>query len=311
MNEDVVVVLSYHGREDTEACVDSLVTGSPEATVLVVDNGSHDGVLDSVGARWPGVHTLQNPENLGFAGGMNSGIRWALARDAGTVTVLNNDTVVPPGAIAALSTIARTGVAVSPEVRYMKRPGEVWFGGGTIDEDTGLARHLSEAETAAICLEDGLRPSETLAGCCVTARSGVWRTVGLFDERYFLNFEDSDWSVRAVRAGVPLVVDTRVHIEHKVSASFTGSYSYLGLFYYVRNALLFVRGTLGGSWSQVVRLLRRHVVPALVSHLREGERRELGRRLVVVGAAFVSYATGRLGRAPRWLERRAQGWVSR
>ena len=147
MGPDVVVVLSYHGRDDTLRCVESLVGGSPEAQVLVVDNGSDDGVLEAVRERWPQVATLQTGENLGFAGGMNRGLEWALVREASTVTVLNNDTIVPPGTIAALAQRALEGVAVSPEVRYAA-DGRVWFGGGTVDLQTGLARHLSDTEIA-------------------------------------------------------------------------------------------------------------------------------------------------------------------
>lgn len=309
MTGDVVVVLSYRGRQDTEACVQSLVSGSPDATVLVVDNGSGDGVLESVSRRWPGVRTLANTDNLGFAGGMNTGIRWALAHGAKTITVLNNDTVLPDGAVAALAWAARNGAAVSPEVRYADRPDEVWFGGGTIDEDTGLARHLAAAELDSVPLPpDGLRPTEVLAGCCVTATATTWRRVGLFDEAYFLNFEDSDWSLRARRARVPLLVDTGTVIEHKVSASFTGEYGYLGLFYYVRNAMIFVRQSWGGGPAHAARLLRCQVLPGLVRLARRGEWRELRRRVLVTATALACYLLRRTGRAPRWLEGRARRW---
>lgn len=309
MREDVVVVLSYRGRTDTEACVQSLVSGSPEATVLVVDNGSHDGVLESVSRRWPRVRTLANTDNLGFAGGMNIGIRWALAHGAETMTVLNNDTVLPDGAVAALARAARTGAAVSPEVRYADRPDEVWFGGGTVDQHTGLARHFSAAELASMpSPPHGLRPTSVLAGCCITATAATWRRVGLFDEAYFLNFEDSDWSLRARRAGVPLLVDTRTVIKHKVSASFTGEYGYLGLFYYVRNAMAFVRRSWGGSPGHAARLLRRQVVPGLVRLARQRQWRELRRRLLVTATALACYLLRREGRSPRWLEGRARRW---
>jgi len=150
---------------------------------------------------------------------------------------------------------------------------------------------------------DGLRATETLAGCCVTAAPHVWRQVGLFDERYFLNFEDSDWSLRAAGAGVPLAVDTTLHIYHRVSASFTGAYTYLGLYYYVRNGLLFGRDRCGGSWRNSLRFLRRHVLPGL----RRTEQ-PAGRRMVVAATAVRDYGCGRFGRAPRWLEERAADW---
>jgi len=67
LSRDVVVVLHYRGLADTERCVESLVKGSPDAQVLVVDNGSEDGALDHLVRRWPALATLQNGENLGFA----------------------------------------------------------------------------------------------------------------------------------------------------------------------------------------------------------------------------------------------------
>ena len=309
---DVVVVLSYFGRADTVACVESLVAGSPEARVLVIDNGSYDGVVEEVGSRWPTIDTLQTGRNLGFAGGMNRGIEWAVGIGAGTITVLNNDTIIPAGAIAALGQVARTGVAVSPEVRYADGSERVWFGGGTIDAETSLARHLSASE---ISTSEGpgrpaLRPSQVLAGCCVTATAETWQRIGSFDERYFLNFEDSDWSVRAHRAGIPLVVATNVVIYHKVSASFTGSYSYLGTFYYTRNGLLF--GSTRRPWALATRarFLRRHAVPALGNAARDRDWVRLLRQSLMIGSAILAHLGRRYGQAPQSLERLAQSWAS-
>lgn len=309
---DFVVILNYHGREDTLACVESIVTGDPHMQVLVVDNGSRDGALQEVTARWGHVSTLQTGDNLGFAGGMNAGIRWCLDAGAKTITVLNNDTVVPPGTLARLAAQVTDGLVVSPEVRYADGSEKVWFGGGTIDRATSLARHLSDAELARI---DGtntpaLRKTQVLAGCCVTATAHVWTTVGLFDEAFFLNFEDSDWSVRARRMGVQLAVVTGEHIYHKVSASFTGAYSYLGLFYYTRNGLLF--GTRSGVTGRLapLRFLRRHVVPMLKGDVRARDWQRAARRGNVIVVAVCAHLLKRYGRAPRWLERQAGRWPS-
>jgi GT2 family glycosyltransferase len=308
MGLHVVVVLSYHGRDDTLSCVASLVEGSPDAHVLVIDNGSFDGTLEAVRERWPQVGVVQSPENLGFAGGMNRGIDWALGHDADIITVLNNDTVVPAGTLAALAATAARGLAVSPEVRYAAT-GRVWFGGGVVDEDTGLARHLSEAEIAGEFPGPGLRAVETLAGCCVTASADVWRTVGGFDEAYFLIFEDADWSMRARSRGVELVVDPSVHIDHAVSASFVEERALLGLYYYARNGLLFGRRwrrhTGRGDRATMLRFLRRHVAPAVTGAWRGGDRRAAVDRQAAITVALVHLAAGRYGRAPGWLERRA------
>jgi GT2 family glycosyltransferase len=307
---DWVVVLNFRGRDDTLRCVESLTEGDAVERVLVVDNGSYDGTLEEVRRRWPSVATLQTGANLGFSGGMNAGVRRALSHGAMTVTVLNNDTVIPPGTMARLAHSARGGAAVSPEVRYLEG-GRVWFGGGTVDGATALARHLSDEEIDHAFDGATTRSVDVLAGCCITASGETWRRVGGFDERFFLIFEDSDWSLRARSLGVELIVDSSVHIEHQVSASFTGSFAFLGMYYYTRNGLCF-----GHRWSahrgdssgmamlRSVRFLRRHVAPAVAAPARaDGDWAGTVIRAVIVLAAVSDHARGMYGKAPQWLER--------
>ena len=216
----VVVVLSFRGRQDTLACLDALLATGHDYSVLVVDNGSFDGVLEETARRHPDAFTLQTGRNLGFAGGMNAGLRWAMDRGAQTVTVLNNDTLCTPDAVRALESCAESGAIVSPQVDYLASPDRIWFAGGVVDADTALPRHLGETELEALP-SGACSPTDTLAGCCLTARADVWRRVGLFDERYFLLFEDAELSLRAARLGVPLLVCRQIRILHRVSASFT------------------------------------------------------------------------------------------
>lgn len=306
----VVIVLSYYGADDTMNCVASLVDGNSDAHVVVIDNGSFDGVVDRVRSRWPQVEIIQNPRNLGFAGGMNVGIRHAMCAGAQTITVLNNDTVVADGVTARLAAIAADGVAVSPEIRYLADPEQVWFAGGVLDVETSLARHLSEQEISEIPPDPyGLRRCEILAGCCVTASRETWDRVGLFDERYFLNFEDSDWSLRAEAAGVRLVVDTTVCVQHKVSASFHGAYTYLGLYFYTRNGLMFgYDHGRGVRTATSLRYVRRHVLPALKPVHQSGDVREIFRKSVMIGCAIADHLRRRYGPAPRFLEDLAGRW---
>ncbi|MEN5074867.1 glycosyltransferase family 2 protein [Isoptericola cucumis] len=315
--ERLVVVLSWHGRHDTLRCVDSLVAGSPATDVLVVDNGSDDGVLDAVTERWPHVATLQTGDNLGFAGGMDRGLAWGLERGYGLLTVLNNDTLVDPGALDRLAALATAGaVAASPRiVRLGAGPdgagdGDLWFAGAVLDDVDGLPRHRSAAEAAAELAAGEPFGADLLTGCCVCATAATWRHVGGFDARYFLDFEDSDWSLRARQRGVRLVVDPGAVVRHRVSASFTGPASYLGTFYYARNALL-----LAGRWhaSGVRRwgVLRHRVLPRPVRTWRDHGPREGLRTAVVVATALAAHVVGAHGRAPRALEALAATWAAR
>lgn len=307
----VVVVLSWHGRRDTLRCVESIRTGSPGVDVLVVDNGSDDGVLGDVAARWPGVATLQSGDNLGFAGGMNRGVAWAARHGYDVVTVLNNDTVVDPGALDRLAALAVPGVAASPRiVRLADGPdadAPLWFAGGVLDALDGLPRHLAEPEVRGRLATAGPFETDLLTGCCVCATTETWRRAGLFDARFFLDFEDSDWSLRARARGVRLLVDPRAVVHHRVSASFTGAASYLGTFYYVRNALLFARRWRGAG-VRSVRLLRHRLLPVPVRTWRDDGPRAAVRSAVVVGTALAAHALGAYGRAPRVLEALAARW---
>lgn len=287
----VVVVLNWHGREDTLRCVQSLRAGSEDTEVLVVDNGSFDGTVDAVTQRWARVRTLQLGRNEGFTGGMNRGIQHAIdVLGARFVTVLNNDTVVPPGAMRALRAISGTGVAVSPEIRYLDDPGRLWFGGGMLDTRRGYPYHLPEDRLPGAV--DGLRRTVTMTGCCITATADVWRRVGLFDEAFFLNFEDAEWSLRATEHGVPLVVATTVTISHAVSASFQRSPASIGLFYFLRNGLRFSRLAGAGIWARVT-FLRRFAAPAL----RDGPMLHRCRHAAVVLYAMWCYLIGSTGPA--------------
>jgi len=99
----IVVVLDYNGLADTLGCVESVIASDwPEVAVIVVDNASVDPVGPAVSERFPDAVVLRNPENLGFAGGMNVGLGCALELGADYVLLLNNDTVVDPAMIRRL-----------------------------------------------------------------------------------------------------------------------------------------------------------------------------------------------------------------
>lgn len=300
-------MLSWFGRQDTVECVRSLLEHPMPARVLVVDNGSYDGIIEEVSARWPEVATLQTGSNLGFSGGMNRGIEWALEQGAEFVTVLNNDTVIPPGAIGRLQQHAVARRAISPEVYYLDRPSELWFGGGSLDRDLMFPYHSPTHQLGPI--RDDLRRTELLAGCCVTASAEVWREVGLFDERFFLNFEDSEWSLRARAAGIELAVDCSTRILHAVSASFVRDAAFLGTFYFVRNGLLFNRIG-GGSIESRVRFLRHKALLAVTANLRARAWKRAARHGVMVVCGIACNAIRHYGTAPRLLQRLASGWRS-
>lgn len=225
MTKVVVVVLSWNGREDTLACLRSLE--GEDSEVIVVDNASEDGTADAV----TGADLIRNERNLGYAGGMNVGIRHALERGADAVLLLNNDVEVEPGTIAKLAAHAEGVGAVCPVVTFADEPDRVWYAGARFDPKRGYnGRHLTETSA-------GATETERICGAAVLIPRETLERVGLFDEDLFAYVEDADWSLRAREAGLRLLVVPESRVRHKVSASTGGEGSPDALYYSARNLL--------------------------------------------------------------------------
>jgi GT2 family glycosyltransferase len=210
-----VIILNWNGWRDTLACLDSLKRLDAPHRVLVVDNGSTDESLARLGAVLDPEELLATGHNLGFAGGVNAGVRHALAAGARRVWLLNNDTVVAPGTLGAmlevLGTNPRVGV-VGSVLRYFHAPDRVQaWGAGSVRWWLGLPRHHTSRR--------GTRDFDYLIGASLLIRAEVFDDVGLFDERFFLYWEDVDFSLRARSAGWELAVADGSVVLHKEGAS--------------------------------------------------------------------------------------------
>ena len=298
------IVLTWNGLDDTRELLEGLAVDRSGFTVVVVDNGSQDGTQEVVVRDFPWVHFLQTGANLGYAGGNNAGLDYALRQGASVLGVLNNDTVVTGEALRSLGAHvqAHPGDVVSPDIRYEPDVGESWFRGGRVDARSAWPHHLT-GETQARLPKDVPYVSEILTGCCLVTTRQVWKVVGLFDERFFLIFEDSDWSRRAARHARLVVLPT-VRIRHKVSRSFAGEAGTLATYYHLRNALLFAGRHGNGARATGRMLLREGIIPTLkeVRDRGEGSARARAMRIAAVRDGFL----GRWGPAPEGVVRRAR-----
>ena len=292
-----VVILNWNGANDTLACLESLKASTIPVHVIVVDNGSTDDSVGKIEASELADEVIAIGVNSGYAEGNNLGLRLALHRRFPVIGVLNNDTIVAPDALELLLEHLPPSEyrAVTPDIRYFDRPGESWFAGGLVDR--GWPRHLQPGELGND--KQPLRPSECLTGCCIVARRETWERIGLFDPSYFLIFEDSDWSMRAVQYGVSLYVVTASTILHRVSSSFArGPSSLLASYYFVRNGLRF-------EFHHFARHLPRFVVRWLIRPIPALIRTGCGRELAFRWLGALAFVARQGGRAPRAVERLA------
>ncbi len=224
--EVCVVVLNWNGEHDSAACLDSyLAQRAARVRILLVDNASPDGSGERLRDRYPSVSYLQTGANLGYAGGNNRGIEWALAQGAEWVLVSNNDIVADRDCVRRLLAAAVSDgrlAAVAPLILRHDDPERVWFAGGRFDRVRAIGTHEGEGATvrrvlpAADASESSIVNASFLTGCCLLLRPAALRQVGTFPEDFFAYGEDVDLCLRLRHAGWRMAWVPGARILHRV-----------------------------------------------------------------------------------------------
>lgn len=214
----------------------------PRLEVILVDNEQALSDEDYYKKVLPGVKVINSPENLGFAGANNLGIKAAKGE---YLFFLNNDTELENGVIEKLLMAfdsPKVG-AVSPVLRYAEDPEKIQFAGYTpIHPLTG--RNVSLKSLAKPTLAE----TPYFHGAAVMIPKKVLIQAGHMAEDYFLYYEELDWSQRIRNEGYQLKVLKSVHVMHKESIS-TGKNSPLKVYYQTRNRVHFMRRNFANSWA--------------------------------------------------------------
>lgn len=231
-----VVIINWNGAAYLPECLASVKQQSyPNVESIVVDNGSTDGSLQFLKAAYSGhILLIENPTNLGFAGGANAGIRVA----RGTyVALLNNDAVAQPAWLEALVKAAdadpRIGMCASKI--YLRGLDGLLDSAGLLLSPDGIGRGRGRLEKSREELsheEEALIPS----GCAALYRRAMLDEIGLFDEDFFAYCEDSDLGLRGRIAGWTCRYVPSAVVFHTYSAS-TSPYSLFKAFQVERNRI--------------------------------------------------------------------------
>ena len=219
MPKILVSLVNFNGAENTLLCLDGLdnvkVEGF-ELSVVVVDNASAENFQTKKQYKNFDLKIIRSESNLGFSGGQNLGIKYGLEKKVDYFLVLNNDVILEEN---LLSELLKTFIEekncgiVSPKIYFAKgyefhkdryeeaEKGKViWYAGGKMDWKNVLASHngVDEVDKGQF---NKLEKTDFASGCCEIIKKEVFETIGLFDEKYFLYYEDNDLSQRARRAG--------------------------------------------------------------------------------------------------------------
>ncbi len=232
-----IVILTWNGRSDTLACLGSLVPqlGAGDR-IHLVDNASEDETEAAVRAQFPAVDVTQNGANRGFAGGNNPGLRRALDGGADWVLLLNNDTVVPDGALAALRARAMhadpaVGV-LQPLLVRADEPTRIDSAGHELGWLPSVRDRLVGGSTAAVS-NDAVEVFGACGAAALIRRTALQRA-GLLDDGLFVLFEDVDLMFRIRTAGFTVELVPSIRIRHRRGVS-TGPRSPRRRFWAQRN----------------------------------------------------------------------------
>lgn len=291
----MVVVLSYEGREDTLACLESLERQTwPALTTVVVDNGSKDGSPDAVREHHPRAVLIETGENLGFAEGNNVGMRHAIELGADYVLLLNNDALAAPDAVSTLVETARekpAAGALCPLIVFADPEDKVWYAGARYDARLPYNGRQEGYGQPATVIATEPYPTGRLSGAAVLVPVRVLERVGLLAADLFLHMEDVEWSLRMRAAGFGLWVVPAARVVHRVSIASGGEHSTTIAYFALRNTLAV--GDRHGPGGARGRLRRAAILMVHVAHARRAERRLENLRALFEG--WRDYRAGRMG----------------
>ncbi|MBS0624431.1 MAG: glycosyltransferase family 2 protein [Verrucomicrobia bacterium] len=317
-----IILLNWNGKKDTLECLESLekVTYSRFQTI-VVDNGSTDDSVDSIRAAYPNIPLFETKANLGFAGGNNVGIEWALSKPFEWILLLNNDTTVAPDFLDRFLEAAaekKAKVLGAKIYRYQDRRRIDHFGGYWNPKIAEFESHGADEIDDGIGYED-MRQVDYVTGCALLMHKSVPEKIGLLEPRFFLYWEETDYCYRARRAGFEIWIAPQAHVYHKVSSSFTGGKPHMQYFWW-RSRLLWIARNCTPDEKKA--LYKRVVLPELAKFLRhyllksaqngllallgrsDPARSQKVRRYKAGLAGALHYFLGRFGNCPDWVIRK-------
>ncbi len=246
-----ILILNWKSALDTIECVESVEKSDyTNYKIVIIDNGSPDDSEKILCGRFPQHHFIQTGKNLGYAGGNNIGIRFALERQAEFVLILNNDAILAADVLQIFigaSLIYSQGGIFAPKI-YDRQGTQNVYSAGVVWDPKELT--FVDLKNSISNQNDFMTPKtiDFATGCALFIKTEVFQKVGLFDPRFFLTWEDIDYCYQARKYDYQTMIIPQAKVWHKLSASFEGGHKGPQFQYYsMRNRFLWVEKNLKGS----------------------------------------------------------------
>lgn len=309
-DEIAVVIVNWNGWRMSLACLDALRTSvGARWHLYLVDNASVDDSRAHLVELGTDVTVVLADANGGWTGGNNLGVRRALGDGFDHIFILNNDAFVEPGTLAELLRFYKergTQPVLGP--LHLDHDGEAAdFVGAKVNARSGLPE-ISRIQEVVVAALPPVYPTAFVKGAAIFATRRHFDRLGLFDDAYYLNYDDTDWGMRANKAGFELLMLASARIRHAGSGSIGGALSPLNLYFLARNELLFAERHCR-PWqrpAQLVDFLRRaNRIPPYPSRFRRQVHLWFGKSATVRAwrAGVRDYVLRRFGDCPPEIRR--------
>jgi GT2 family glycosyltransferase len=227
-----IIIVNYNSTDCLLNCLESVYgdLGGMPAPLWIVDNGSCDGV-NRIVERFPQVHLTANQRNLGFGAAVNQALK---KTTSAYVILLNPDSLVLNGffrtMISFMAENPRVGIAgpgirntdgsMQGSARSFPTPLTALFGRQSLLSRLFPGNPLTRANVLTTG-SDGISPMDVdwVSGACMVVRRKAIETVGGFDERFFMYWEDADWCRRMRHGGWRIVYFPLAQVMHHVGVS--------------------------------------------------------------------------------------------
>lgn len=235
-----IITLNWNKPDITKDCLHSLMINTGTTfSFLLIDNGSNDDSVKILKNEFPSLITIYNKENLGFGAGFNIGIKYAIEQGAKYILIINNDTIADPTMMNQLLSVIEgddeIGI-VAPFIYFYENKEKIWSQGGYINSFL-----LEKTESKSKNHSKDQNMKTFLTACCLLINIEVFKKVGVFDERFFMYYEDLDFSLRCLKNGIIMKIVPEAKLWHRISTSSGGKNNPLERFYMAKSSGLFFR----------------------------------------------------------------------
>jgi len=200
-----LITITYNSADVIRGFLESTFSQTFQNFIIyIIDNNSQDNTIEILKENTDSrIELVKNKENVGVAKANNQGIELALKDNCTQVLIINNDVEFEKQLFEKMLQIQKNKNCslVVPKMMYFDTPDYIWYAGSSFIKKKGflpIHKGIKQKDSSQF---DGVYPVEYAPTCCLLVKKEVFQDVGMMDEKYFVYFDDTDFSYRVLKDG--------------------------------------------------------------------------------------------------------------